>query len=144
MLYGSYGANTNLSKMTERCPDSVCLGKATLSGYMLVFRSVADIVEHEDSNIEVVVWKITKDWKEALDFYEGYPHLYDKIYLDIVVNDTLERVMFYQMTDRHLGYRYPSAYYLSVIEEGYKYNQLDLGQIYTAKGFVNPSELEET
>ena len=42
--YGAFGSNLNRRQMKERCPESIPCEATTLQGYMLCFRSVADVI----------------------------------------------------------------------------------------------------
>ena len=43
MKYFAYGSNLNIEQMKSRCPDSVGVSTAVLSGWRLVERTYADI-----------------------------------------------------------------------------------------------------
>lgn len=56
---------------------------------------------------------------QALDLYEGYPHLYRKAILDVELQGKTVPAMVYIMNDGHL-YGAPADSYLNAIREGYK------------------------
>ena len=96
-LYFAYGANTNLQNMNARCPNAELVGTLVLPDYKLVFKSVADIEFAVGKEVQGVLWNITDICEEALDIYEGYPHLYRKETFDVKIIDRIEQVMFYKM-----------------------------------------------
>ena len=83
-LYFAYGSNINLEQMSYRCPTAQVVGPVTLEGYELLFRGnargsgVATIAPKEGHQVHGVLWKITRACETSLDFYEGYPRLYEK------------------------------------------------------------------
>ena len=80
--YFAYGSNMNHKHMQFRCPKAKFIGTYTLSGYELVFRSVADVQQSEDSSVTGALFEITENCERSLDIYEGYPNLYTKKYVN--------------------------------------------------------------
>lgn len=116
--YIAYGSNMNVEQMSRRCPNAKPIGKTVLQNYKLVFKGVADIEKNESEEVPVVVWEITKECEKALDIYEGYPRLYRKEYVPILINGKTELAMVYVM-NYSKGAK-PSEYYYNVIKQGYK------------------------
>ena len=114
MLYLAYGSNLNLGQMRQRCPRAEALYSATLDNYRLVFRGVADLIRDEGSVCEVGLFNITAQCEEALDLYEGFPHLYGKQIIEMGGED----VMTYTMNTGKLSP--PSDVYYNSIFEGYE------------------------
>jgi len=83
--YFAYGMNTNITEMTNRCPNAVSLGKCVLENFELRFRIHADIDLVPGSAMEGVLWEITPECEQALDRLEGYPYYYNKI--NVVLDD---------------------------------------------------------
>jgi len=83
--YFAYGMNTNITEMTNRCPNAVSLGKCVLENFELRFRIHADIDLVPGSCMEGVLWEITPECEQALDRLEGYPYYYNKI--NVVLDD---------------------------------------------------------
>ena len=132
-LYFAYGSNINLEQMAYRCPTAQVVGPVTLEGYELLFRGnargsgVATIVPKEGSRVHGLLWKITRACETSLDFYEGYPRLYEKE--PVTVRDKEGRqltVMAYVMTsdERWMSPTMPSAFYYRGIQDGYRQNGL--------------------
>ena len=122
-IYAAYGSNLNLKQMAFRCPYATVIGGGILQDYQLLFRggnggSVATVEPKQDSGVPVLLWEITPRDEEALDRYEGYPHLYRKETVEVMYGEKLVEAMVYIMNgNRPLGS--PSEYYLNTIVEGY-------------------------
>lgn len=138
MLMFAYGANTNINSMTMRCPDADYVGGFTLPDWRLVFRGVADIEPEIGSEVLGVLWDITPKCERSLDRFEGYPRLYGKEYFAVSVDGNVEDVMFYKMNSN--GYHLPADGYLKMINEGYRYSNLDLDPLYEAVRFTAREE----
>lgn len=129
-LYIAYGSNLNLPQMALRCPTAKVVGKSELRGYELLFRggkmgAVATVEPKEGSLVPVLLWKIQEKDEAALDWYEGYPHLYDKQMMEVEVDGKPVSAMVYVMTPGH-GFGIPSDYYVDTIREGYETAGFDL------------------
>ena len=83
-FYFAYGSNMDLSQMDFRCPAAKVAETVRLEGFRLAFcgrdpaGGVATILKEEGSYVDGVLWKITRECEESLDFYEGYPRFYGK------------------------------------------------------------------
>lgn len=83
-LYFAYGSNLNLEQMERRCPAAKPIGPAVLHGYELRFRGnyggsgVATIAPKQGGHVAGLLWELTPACEQALDRYEGCPHLYEK------------------------------------------------------------------
>jgi len=125
MLYFAYGSNLNLDQMAWRCPGAEMVGPATLYGYRLAFRGPLDIQMFSPASVPGFVFDVTDpaDW-EALDAYEGYPHLYNRIKLRVTLGSGRRvRAIVYIMTPEtkaRRGEEPPGRGYLSIVREGYK------------------------
>ena len=60
-LYLAYGANSNMSNMSLRCPRAIPVGTYILSGYEIVFQGVANVRPRKKSKTHCVLWNITKE-----------------------------------------------------------------------------------
>jgi hypothetical protein len=134
--YFAYGMNTNIAEMTMRCPGAINLGRCTLKGFELKFRLHADIDEVEGSEMEGVLWDITKDCERALDSLEGYPYYYDKIEVMVIPDNPVNKntcivAMAYVMTSKGPE-EAPSTGYEDCLIEGYTANGLNIDKL-TAK-----------
>jgi hypothetical protein len=131
--YFAYGMNTNIAEMTMRCPKAINLGRCTLQGFELKFRTHADIDQVEGSEMEGVLWDITEDCEHALDRLEGYPYYYGKV--EVIVNpdnpvnkNTHILAMAYTMTNKGIE-EPPSVGYEQCLIEGYTVNGLNVEKL---------------
>ena len=123
-IYLAYGSNLNLEQMAYRCPDATVIGTTVLNGYRLVFRGgrhtgVATIEQERGSAVPVLLWEITKRCEQALDRYEGYPHLYRKEQLTVDLDGQEVQAMAYVMNEGPPP-AMPGAYYYATILHGYR------------------------
>lgn len=122
-IYVAYGSNLNLEQMEYRCPYATVLGNGTLPDYRLLFRggksnAVATVEPKKGCSVPVLLWDITPRDEQALDRYEGWPHLYRKETVTVYHEEKPLKAMIYIMNEgRPLGL--PSEYYLQTIIEGY-------------------------
>ena len=132
-LYFAYGSNINLEQMAFRCPNARVVGPVTLENYELLFRGhargdgVATIAFKNGSVVHGLLWEITSACETSLDFYEGYPRLYQKE--SVTVRDRNGQqitVMAYVMTDNEQWQSpaMPSSPYYKGIQDGYRQNGL--------------------
>lgn len=125
-LYFAYGSNLNLDQILMRCPAIRPEIAATLPGWRLTFRGVADIEEHPGSQVIGALYRLTKACEAALDRYEGFnPHCpsrgsYRKEWVRVRdAQGRFRRAMVYVMNPRHYTAA-PHGFYLDTIIEGYK------------------------
>lgn len=125
-FYIAYGSNLNVPQMRVRCPNAVPYATGTLSDYQLVFRgnktaAYLTIEPHKGTGVPVVVWAVSPEDGRNLDYYEGYPALYDKMPVDF--GDGFMGFT-YVMNDRFpIGT--PTEQYLNTCLEGYEYFGFD-------------------
>ena len=131
-LYFAYGSNINLEQMADRCPAAEVVGTAVLDGYELLFRGnrsgygVATIEPQPGKQVHGLLWKLTPECEQSLDFYEGYPRLYGKEDVAVCTADGKElTVMAYIMTgEMWRDPAIPSQTYYDGILDGYRQNEL--------------------
>lgn len=119
----------NVEQMKHRCPDAKVEGISELSDYELVFKcsarnAVATIEPRNSSTVPVVIWSISASDEDSLDIYEGYPRLYIKKRLKVVLDGKSISAMAYIMTPGR-EYGMPSRYYYDTILLGYNHFSLD-------------------
>lgn len=124
-LYIAYGSNLNLEQMRHRCPTAEVVGKSILHGWRLRFRggahsAVATIERGKDFSVPVLVWQIQPDDELALDRYEGFPFLYRKEMLRLIVEGKKVSAMVYIMNKVGRPYGIPSVGYYDTIFQGYQ------------------------
>lgn len=130
-IYGAYGSNMNLEQMAHRCPKAKVIGTGILKDYKLTFRGrykgVANIEPCKGKEVPIVLWEITDECERALDVYEGYPSLYVKKQVEVIVDDNQVKTMVYIMAKEYTNMvAAPTEYYFNVIVTGYSDNALDL------------------
>ena len=118
--YGAYGSNLNVGQMRVRCPEARKVGSETLQDWQLVFRQVADVVPSRGCKTLLGIWRITEQCEQALDQYEGYPHLYTKEFIQI----DNKIVMIYRMSSAY-PISPPLQGYLDTIVNGFEDFALD-------------------
>lgn len=113
-LYLAYGSNMSAERLFRRCPDARRIGAALLPGYRRVERLYADIDKDKTSQVEGVLYTLTKEDIEKLDRFEGCPFVYQKKVLKAFYNDRMIRVFTYILTKQSKrerdGLPYPEDY----------------------------------
>ena len=118
IYYFAYGSNLNRSEMRVRCPGAKPLTPATLAGWRLTFRGVADIEPAPDAAVPGALWRLDHVDLRSLDRYEGAPHLYERRLLEVdTESGPLEAIAYVMTSDDYLGL--PSPWYFERIVEGY-------------------------
>jgi hypothetical protein len=129
--YFAYGSNLNRAHMSVRRPSAKPLGRATLPGWRLTFRGVADIERAVGAVVQGGLWLLRDADVRALDRYEGAPALYRRRSVAVVSDGELPEAMTYVMVaDEYLGL--PSTWYLGRIAAGYRDWALPLGPLRAA------------
>ena len=123
-MYFAYGSNLSQAQMGVRCPMAKGLGVAVLESHRLSFTAfsrgwnggVADVVEAVGHKVWGFLYELTPEDLSALDFYEGYPHLYDRRLLHVVpeVNHAAVEAWVYFVVNKQ-GFVTPAAKYLAVL-----------------------------
>lgn len=131
-FYLAYGANTNKGAMSLRCPGAVFIAPYTLHNMRLVFRGVADVVDAKGVQTDAALWTITAADEAALDVFEGFPRLYVKRYVKILVEGVKQRGMMYVMRTPLERQALPFRAYVDCMLEGYAQCSLDKQQILDA------------
>lgn len=124
-LYVAYGSNLHLGQMRYRCPDAKVFGTGVLKNYSLTFwgngsgNGVATVLPGADTDVPVAVFEISASDEKSLDVYEGWPRLYRKENIEVLMSDgTTVTGMIYIMNEGHRP-TVPSSYYYNVIAAGY-------------------------
>lgn len=124
-LYVAYGSNLHIEQMFHRCPGSTVFSSGVVKNHLLTFWGtgyrcgVATILPSEGTDVPVGLWLVTPEDEKNLDVYEGYPHLYRKENIEVVLsNGDVVVGMVYIMN--HGQPTKPSAGYFNTIASGYK------------------------
>jgi len=136
-FYGAYGSNMNIEQMAKRCPEAKVVGVGILEGHKLTFRGrykgVANIEPCKGRTVPIVIWAITEECERALDLYEGYPNLYIKKQIEVILEGKPTEVMVYVMTKQYNRLAAPpTEYYFNVIARGYSDNRINLKDLQIA------------
>lgn len=116
-LYIAYGSNLHRPQMARRCPEATVIGVSRIPNYTIRFRGsgVATIEPRKGSNVPVVVWEISRNDEQNLDYYEGFPFLYTKQDFKIELNEETVTAMAYVMTPGRKLARPPVAYFNTIL-----------------------------
>lgn len=135
-IYIAYGSNLNVAQMKRRCPDAVLIGSGRLENYELLYRGngrnlgVATVAHRKGGIVPIGIWSISANDERALDAYEGYPWLYKKRTLTVVLNSTdgerKVRGLVYVMCPEHDHPAYPTQGYVRTIAQGYRDCSLEM------------------
>lgn len=124
-LYFAYGANTNVSGMSQRCPRAQDLGPAQLLDHEFMFATHAHVRPKSGQRVWGVLWLITADCLHSLDMFEACPHYYQR-HLALIKRGrfNLCYAWVYAMTHdpRHSP---PDSRYLNIVKQGYEDHGLD-------------------
>lgn len=122
MYYFAYGSNLNIDEMRLRCPNAKYIGCGVIDGYKLNFRYYLSADKNESHKIYVGIWEIKDADLKALDYYEGYPTLYDRIAVNCTVclDKTVVNGYLYVMKKGQYAIKRPSSEYFTRCFKGYK------------------------
>lgn len=126
--YFSYGANTHIPNMAERCPSAKWVGTATLPNYALRFRFHADVEPLPNTNVLGALWIVDDAAIQQLDLYEGYPVYYKRLEVEVWQDGEPIRALIYMMEDQTFENQ-PSDDYLTRCREGYNSSKVPTQQI---------------
>lgn len=119
-LYVCYGSNLHLQQMSYRCPDATVYGSGVIKNYRLKFYGVASIEPQPGEDCPVGVWEISERDEINLDRYEGFPNLYRKEEIEVVMESgETVTAMVYIMNRSGAEYD-PSPHYYETIYSGYQ------------------------
>lgn len=124
-IYVAYGSNINTEQMNFRCPAAEIYGVGMIEGYELNFNKVATLVKKENEQSPALLWKLSSEDEKSLDKFEGYPHKYKKIEVDVNVDGRTVKGMAYVMNNSS-RLDIPSDEYYNRIESGYMEMELPL------------------
>ena len=102
--YFAYGSNLLPARLLQRCPTAVPYAPAILPNYRLTERLYAD-----------VEYLLRAHDVARLDRYEGYPQIYRRYTVDVILDDGTELpALIYEMTPKtkeiRNGLPYPEEY----------------------------------
>ena len=143
-LYVAYGSNLHLGQMHYRCPDAKVFGSGVIKNHELTFwgnwsrNGVATIIPGADTDVPVGVWEISAKDEKNLDVYEGWPHLYRKEDIEVVMEDgSIVTAMVYIMNEGRMRPAQPSDGYFETIATGYESFGFDLEFLKAARDKIS-------
>ncbi len=139
--YLAYGSNLNKEEMKSRCPFAIPVGTSAIQNYRLAFRGIKNIsyltIEPcEGSLVPVGIYEITPMDEANLDYYEGYPGLYDKQLVKVQFNNKEIEALVYIMANKY-SYNLPTTMYISRCLQGYKDFYFSSRFLYNALEFTS-------
>ncbi len=123
-IYIAYGSNLNTQQMVYRCPTARRIGSGMLKGWRLAFKglrtgSFLTILRDPDGEVPVGLFEVQEWDEEALDRYEGYPVLYQKIEQSVQTEKGQVKGFVYVMRE-DAEYGIPTGLYVKICLEGYE------------------------
>lgn len=141
-LYVAYGSNLNVEQMARRCPDATVAGTGVLKNRQLEFlgwsaHGVATVTYKKGSDVPVALWEISERDERNLDSYEGFPNLYRKADIEVVLDSgETVKAMVYLMNKKYRSENVvaakPSNSYFNTILRGYQYFKFERDTLYRA------------
>lgn len=143
IYYVGYGSNIPSEEMISRCPSAKYIAKGYIKDYDLNFNYYADIDIAIGCKVPCVVYEIDESDLQNLDYYEGYPTLYCRHYVNVIVTDTIIegvkcklnndkciiKALVYEMNLEHKEEQMPLNSYVKRILSGYVEYDLDKNYI---------------
>jgi len=127
-LYFAYGMNTHLDQMAQRCPGAEVVGLAELQNHALEFAYHCNVISVPGSGVPGLLWTITDQDLEALDWAEGYPTYYDRVQVPVTVNGIVLNAVVYVMAGKTQPCP-PGQGYLDLVRMGYAQNKINQTQL---------------
>ena len=121
ILYAAYGSNLHRKQMKTRCPDAICMGQGFLEDHQLVFgkKGFLDVVFCKGHKVPIGLFQVTQSDLQALDEYEEYPDLYDRIPVTIRMDQKTSEDAFLYKMNPYEKMEKPTQTYWTTIWEGY-------------------------
>lgn len=141
--YVAYGSNLHLGQMQYRCPDAKVYGTGVIKNHELTFwgnynrYGVATVIPKTGTDVPVGIWEISERDEKNLDVYEGWPRLYRKENIEIVMDDgSTITGMVYIMNEGRMRPVQPSESYFTTIATGYESFGFDLDFLKAARDSI--------
>ena len=123
-LVAAYGAALNRAEMTKHCPTAKLLGATELKNFKLAFRggnasAVATIEKTKGGSVPALLWEISPQDEASLERWFGVPELYRKATIKVRRDGApVDALIFILISGKPQNK--PSAFYYSILLEGYK------------------------
>ena len=123
-VFAAYGVGLNRSEMVKHCPTAKSIGTTELRNFRLAFRggnacAVATIEKTKGSIVPALLWEVPLQDEAALGRWIGVPALYRKDTVKVHSNGATMDAFVYILIGNKPPNR-PSAFYYSMLLEGYK------------------------
>ncbi len=123
-VFAGYGVGLNRAEMTKHCPTAKTIGMTELKNFRLTFRggnacAVATIDKTKGGSVPALLWEITPQDEVALDRWIGVSDLYRKAAVKARWNGAAMDAFVYILIGNKPQNK-PSAFYYSMLLEGYK------------------------
>ena len=89
--YFAYGSNLLPERLFQRCPTAVPYAPAILPNYRLTERLYADVDYAPGEQVHGFVYLLRAHDVARLDRYEGYPQIYRRYTVDVILDDGYRR-----------------------------------------------------
>ena len=139
--YLAYGANTNFSDMSRRCPGAQYLGQVSVADHELVFCTHADVRYQPGASTICALWRIEPNHLASLDKFEGYPSYYNRKLLPVIHQQHSLNAWIYHMTGSP-SLASPTQDYWDICQQGYLDCDLPLNQLILALSHLWDQEHE--
>lgn len=128
IYYFAYGMLTNKSYIH----DGKVVGVGIVNNFEFELLKYANVYRKMNSKVYGLLWEIDKELLNELDEIEGYPTLYNRINVDVMVNGKTYLSQIYIMTSetrKFLLNTKPSYNYIDTVIDGYKSANIPLKQV---------------
>ena len=146
-IYIAYGSNMSEEQMAYRCPDAKLVGAGKIKNWRLMFKgsysgNYATIEREENSEVPVLLWKISAVDEKKLDRYEGCPNFYYKTEIEVETDngEKIFGIVYIMHEERKLGL--PTEFYYKVLHDAYKKFHFDLKILEEALNFSNTEDFD--
>lgn len=129
--YLAYGSNLNLYQMNMRCPSYKIIDRVVIPNVRLSFKGTKNgkafltVEKCEGSMVPMGLFLLQDRDIISLDQYEGYPIMYKKEYINMLIKEKEEQVLIYIMNEQYDYYK-PSNTYYRICNQGYKFFDFDV------------------
>ena len=122
--YFAYGANMDFEKMNERCSDAILISSCVLEGYRFIINNygVASILKDPASKVYGLLWEISQDDEDLLDFFEGVKGgWYSKENVSVLIDGYCENNVLVYIASNNTPGQPIEDYFLNIIDNAMKH-----------------------
>jgi gamma-glutamylcyclotransferase (GGCT)/AIG2-like uncharacterized protein YtfP len=128
VYYFAYGMLTD----PEIMPNVEMIGVGILNNFKFEIFTYANVIESNSNKVLGTLWAIDSRKLAELDQIEGYPYLYNRKTVNVVVDGKKYSSQVYTMTDatrKQMMGRSPSKQYINSIINGYRHAGIPIAQL---------------